>query len=152
MECIAGSLDPGATINPISCGEPGKRFTGRNPVSWLFDNCWPGSSCQRDLVGDGYPGHLPDNYGLVQANLSPAVRWQFNSKVDVTNNPFSDGRGAIHRALFIFLCIPIATTPPKSVARKFTTSLFIHDIPRKGCVFVPQLCMRRSVSLLQLGQ
>src|SRR6266571_1209357 len=51
-----------------------------------------------------------------------------------------------------FRVIPIAISAPKSVARKFTTSLFIQDMPRNDLVLVPQVCMRRSVSLSQVGQ
>src|SRR6266567_2362585 len=49
-------------------------------------------------------------------------------------------------------CMPIPTSPPQSVAMKFTTSLSIQGQPRKNTVLVPQRWIRRSVSLLQTGQ
>ena len=46
----------------------------------------------------------------------------------------------------------MATKLPIAVAMQFTTSLFIHWIPRKNCVRVPQWWICCSVSVLQVGQ
>ena len=74
MACFASGNYLWVIIDPIVCGDPIKGCVGMDTTTWLFYNLWSWSSWTCDLVGDDYSGDLPDDYGVVQTELSLTIR------------------------------------------------------------------------------